>query len=1643
MRAWIQKSGTQRHDTISARTVLRASVLSVYILAVLFSFPLPAYAASFSVSGTTYSNAGAYEGIALAGGRTVAVSVNGGAISGTTTTASDGTYTLSNITASAGDVLTLYLSGDTEKGVTVTVANGSNLTGVSIQQDDLVTRCDNSCSLTNANLITSAANGDTDISAIYADTSTLSMVSGKTLLIPTSQTFVPGTAISVYGIQIYGTLTATGGAMTVSGGVAALGSGTFTTSGVTFSGSNGSTITSRGNCFGALTINKSPTTTLVTLNDNLCVTGNLSITTGKLDVSTSNYGVTVGGNWSKTTGVTATFVGRSGTVTFNKSSGTQTLNSGGGTFYSIAHSGSGTLQFVTNAVTVTNSLTNTAGTLNLSGQNLVVTGATFSNTAILQLQGGETLTGFTNDSTHGTVTYAGTSTYTSLGAGNTYNNLTFNGSGGSWKAAAGVTVNGNLTITAGTFDLGGQSLTLANTSVFSNKGTLQLQGGETLTNFTNDPTAGGTVTYNGTSSYTGLIGGNTYGNLTFNGAGGTWTLNHVLTATGTLTLTAGTLDVSSSNYGITVSGDWASTAHGHFTARSGTVTFNKASGTQTLSGSGGSFYALTHNGSATLQLATVPLTVTSALTNAAGVLFLNSQNLTVTGAAFSNTTTLELRGDETLTGFTNDVHGTVIYLGGGPTSFTGLAAGNTYNNLTINNSGRSWTLTHDLTVSGSLTLTAGTIDASTSNYGITVGGGWTKQSLFTFTARNGTVTLNGSDQTMTGSTTFYNLTKTVTSPNTLTLAAGTTQTVTNTLTLQGAVGNLLSLRSSLAGNQWKIDPQGTRTISYLDVKDSNNVNATAIATAGNNITNSGNNTNWTFTQSSTTTLTSALNPSTFGSGVTLTATVTSGATGTVTFKDGSTSLGNVTLGHSSGSLLVSSFGVGSHVLIAVYGGDNSYLTSTSSTLTQVVNKANSSTSLVSSLNPSTFGSGVTLTATVSPSTATGTITFKDGSTTIGTATLGHGSGTLSISSLGVGSHSLAAVYAGNGNFIASTSNTLAQTVNQASSTSTLSSGSNPSTYGNSVTFTASVAPSTATGTMTVKDGPTTLGTCALSSGSCSYATSTLRAGSHSLTALYGGNGNYAGSTSSTLTQTVNKAATATSLVSSLNPSTFGSGVTLTATVSPAAATGSITFKDGSTTLATVTLGHGSGSVTTTSLSAGSHALTAAYGGNQNYLSSTSNTVSQSVAAAGTTTTLASDFNPSNAGDFVTFTALVTPNSATGTVTIKDGSLTLSTCTLTGGTCTYTTSSLSAGNHVLTAVYGGSGNDGGSTSASLTQVVGPSLSGTSGPTSGAVRGGGRRPETTAALVAAARTQILARFQDELAQGEGIAEGGSSSSAPVLARRPPVPRSRPSSASSALALMPKASSSSSSAPRELVQQSLSPSSLPARTLARAPSSPAPASPARLTPNIPAIAARRGRLSASVEHRDVLYADVQIDAWYAPYVASLIQTGVAQGYRDASGSLTGRFGVDQPVTRAEVLKMAIEAAGKRPSVLPPRNASARGTWSAGYVRTAEDLHLTVFTPDTDVNAPATRGEVVQTLLEALGFPIGNTPSSFSDVPKDHPHSAAIGLAAYYGFVSGDTGTDGTPLNRFRPDEPMNRAEVAKLIALVREVVGTPAQR
>jgi hypothetical protein len=184
-----------------------------------------------------------------------------------------------------------------------------------------------------------------------------------------------------------------------------------------------------------------------------------------------------------------------------------------------------------------------------------------------------------------------------------------------------------------------------------------------------------------------------------------------------------------------------------------------------------------------------------------------------------------------------------------------------------------------------------------------------------------------------------------------------------------------------------------------------------------------------------TSITSSLNPSTFGQSVQFNATVSSSGgtpTGTVTFKDGNTIIGNnVLLVGNTATLITSSLPAGVHHISATYNGDSSFASSTGN-VTQTVGKANSTTKVTSSLNPSNRGQSVKFTATVSSAAGipTGKVMFMDGNTTLGTGTLNAaGIAIFSTSSLSKGAHSITVVYIGDNNFNGSTSGVISQTVN--------------------------------------------------------------------------------------------------------------------------------------------------------------------------------------------------------------------------------------------------------------------------------------------------------------------------------------------------------------------------------------------------------------------------------------------------------------------------------------------------------------------------------------------------------------------------------------------------------------------------------------
>jgi len=494
---------------------------------------------------------------------------------------------------------------------------------------------------------------------------------------------------------------------------------------------------------------------------------------------------------------------------------------------------------------------------------------------------------------------------------------------------------------------------------------------------------------------------------------------------------------------------------------------------------------------------------------------------------------------------------------------------------------------------------------------------------------------------------------------------------------------------------------------------------------------------------------SAPNPAVEGQLVTFTAgvnfTATQPATGTITltdtFQGTPTILGTITLDPTTGAgtLGVSTLAAGLHKVVAAYGGDSNYAPGISQALQQTILSSFSptTTTLLSSVNPSAVGESVTFSAAVkvsAPNTMrpTGTVTFFDGATEVGSATVVNGGGSknlnsaaIATSTLAAGSHNIQAVYSGDNVFAGSTSAIVVQVVQgstAATTTTALSASMTSATAGQAITFTAHVTSSasgTPTGTVTISDGALVLAQVSLDGMGQAALTTPLSAGTHAIAAAYGGDANFGASASPPVTVTVTPASlatTTTTLASSANPSTAGGLITLTATVTSASGTptGTVTFQDGSSTLASgVTLQSGLATLNSVSLTAGTHSLSAGYSGDSNFAAS-SGTLTQVVNAAQkvpTTTNLSSSANPSTIGDTITFTATVSGTGGTpsGAVTFTVGSSIIVVNLDATGTAVLTTSALPVGITPVSAAYSGDSTFAGSTSAVVPQNVESSFS----------------------------------------------------------------------------------------------------------------------------------------------------------------------------------------------------------------------------------------------------------------------------------------------------------------------------------------------
>ena len=495
--------------------------------------------------------------------------------------------------------------------------------------------------------------------------------------------------------------------------------------------------------------------------------------------------------------------------------------------------------------------------------------------------------------------------------------------------------------------------------------------------------------------------------------------------------------------------------------------------------------------------------------------------------------------------------------------------------------------------------------------------------------------------------------------------------------------------------------------------------------------------------STTTTITSSLNPSDFGQRVTFTVGITSGTAslnGTVTITDtfngAQTTLVSGLAVVSSGTSATATYStstlpVGQHSIVAAYGNDtNGHSSSTSidngaSPLPQIVNEV-TTTTLTSSGSPSTLGASVTFTATVAISggggvTPDGTVTFMNGTTVLGTpqALPANGIVTYATAALPLGNNPITAVYSGDATIevLGSTSAVVTQEV-QTTSISAVTSTPNPSDFGQQVTFTATVSPGTTTtvaptGTVTFLDNGASIGTGTLSGNpaTATFQTSSLAVGTHPITVSYAGDANFSGSTSTVVdSQVVNGSQTTTTVTATPNPGISGVPVAITATISSMAnatlVTGTVTFTVGTTTVGPLNVTNG---VVTTkqTLAAGTYQVVATYSGNSNLGGSTSSSYTLTINNATAATTLNITPNPAVADGTINFSATVTSNGVapTGTVSFMSGSTTLGTAPVTNGLAVFTTTTLAVGNYAVTAVYSGDANNGTSTSATVNLTVG--------------------------------------------------------------------------------------------------------------------------------------------------------------------------------------------------------------------------------------------------------------------------------------------------------------------------------------------------
>lgn len=622
--------------------------------------------------------------------------------------------------------------------------------------------------------------------------------------------------------------------------------------------------------------------------------------TGTVDVA-ANGTLSIANVTSPTFGILSS----SGTVVY---SGTvaQTIPSGA-SFTNLSITNTNAAVSAGGALSVSNSINIAANaTLDMVANPLTFTGTTTTGTGTLATQSTSGTPLPTGKSWTFTVTFnnptGGQTIPTNVST--TFNNLTIGNTSGTNSPNGTLTVNGNLALSSSgsILDMKTNSLVCSSASfATSGSGTFYTQNvsGSTALN------TGGTgktwnfaVVFNGASSQTlpqGQSPSNTFNNLTINNTGGTVSFYHSYVVNGVLTISSGSVVYAGTG---ALTGSFSTAGTGRFitTNLSAAVPSGKTFTFEVYYGSylgnqtivPGNYAILDASSSSTAVTTTSSTGTTNPIVVASATGIVLGQ--TVSGANIPanatvsaiNGTSISLSTAPTATITGNITFGTLgasvgrtlpsgtvavatSFVPGSTAPYTvnasnvlSIGYSTTLPTLGSNNAGLAGlTITagtviapSSLTVSQDFTISGGTFIAPSGNF--TVGGNWSNSA--TYTHNNGTVLLNGTNQTFSGTTTFFNLSKSVAAAATLTFPAGLTQTIAGTLTLNGAAGKLLTLASSTAGVA--TINAANASASYLLVNNVPNTgtNIAALNSSGTNTT-----TGWTFSQAPTWTGTNSSN----------------------------------------------------------------------------------------------------------------------------------------------------------------------------------------------------------------------------------------------------------------------------------------------------------------------------------------------------------------------------------------------------------------------------------------------------------------------------------------------------------------------------------------------------------------------------------------------------------------------------------------------------------------------------------------------------------------------------------------------------------------------------------------------------------------